>query len=168
MNALIQGSAARHTKRWMLACWREGVVPLLQMHDALDCSVSCPEQAEVVARLGCEAVELEVPMKVDLAYGRNWGDARHTWEELHAPKSTTGAAPDPIEEPAPITDEGTKEEPALAAAGTTHTDPAPPPPPPPPGDPPPEDEKPPGGNGRGNFTDFGPDPYQRGSRGTGS
>ena len=39
MNALIQGSAARHTKLWMLACWREGIVPLLQMHDALDCSV---------------------------------------------------------------------------------------------------------------------------------
>jgi DNA polymerase I-like protein with 3'-5' exonuclease and polymerase domains len=30
LNALIQGSAARHTKLWMRACWREGVVPLLQ------------------------------------------------------------------------------------------------------------------------------------------
>ena len=39
MNALIQGSAARHTKLWMRACWREGIVPLLQMHDALECSV---------------------------------------------------------------------------------------------------------------------------------
>ena len=29
MNALIQGSAARHTKLWMRACWREGIVPLL-------------------------------------------------------------------------------------------------------------------------------------------
>ena len=36
LNALIQGSAARHTKLWMRACWREGIVPLLQMHDALD------------------------------------------------------------------------------------------------------------------------------------
>ena len=33
LNALIQGSAARHTKLWMRACWREGIVPLLQMHD---------------------------------------------------------------------------------------------------------------------------------------
>jgi hypothetical protein len=87
MNALIQGSAARHTKRWMLACWREGIVPLLQMHDSLDCSVWSPKQAEMVARLGCEAVTLEVPMRVDLAYGRNWGDAKHTWEELHAETS---------------------------------------------------------------------------------
>jgi DNA polymerase I-like protein with 3'-5' exonuclease and polymerase domains len=84
MNALIQGSAACHTKRWMHACWCEGIVPLLQMHDALDCSVNSPEQAELVARLGCEAVELEVPMRVDLAFGRTWGDAKHTWAELHA------------------------------------------------------------------------------------
>src|SRR5215813_2651204 len=54
MNALIQGSAARHTKLWMRACWREGIVPLLQMHDALECSVSSREQAEMVARLCVE------------------------------------------------------------------------------------------------------------------
>ena len=87
MNALIQGSAARHTKLWMRACWREGIVPLLQMHDALDCSVASPELAERVAQLGREAVTLEVPMQVDLKFGRSWGDAKHTWEEL------TGIAP---------------------------------------------------------------------------
>ena len=38
LNALIQGSAARHTKLWMRACSSEGIVPLLQMHDALECS----------------------------------------------------------------------------------------------------------------------------------
>ena len=84
LNALIQGSAARHTKLWMRACWREGIVPLLQMHDALDCSVGSPEQADRVARLGCEAVGLEVPIQVDLKFGRNWGDAKHSWEELHS------------------------------------------------------------------------------------
>ena len=88
-NALIQGSAARHTKLWMRACWREGIVPLLQMHDCLDCSVASPEQAERVAQLGREAVMLEVPIQVDLKFGRTWGDAKHTWEEL------TGAAPKP-------------------------------------------------------------------------
>ena len=89
MNALIQGSAARHTKLWMRACWREGIVPLLQMHDALDCSVASPKMAERVAQLGREAVTLEVPMQVDLKFGRTWGDAKHTWEEL------SGAAPAP-------------------------------------------------------------------------
>jgi DNA polymerase I-like protein with 3'-5' exonuclease and polymerase domains len=83
LNALIQGSAARHTKLWMRACWREGIVPLLQMHDALECSVSSLEQAELVARLGEEAVQLDVPMRVDLKFGHTWGDAKHTWEELH-------------------------------------------------------------------------------------
>jgi DNA polymerase I-like protein with 3'-5' exonuclease and polymerase domains len=82
MNALIQGSAARHTKLWMRACWREGIVPLLQMHDCLDLSVASAEQAERVAQLGREAVSLEVPIQVDLKFGRTWGDATHTWEEL--------------------------------------------------------------------------------------
>jgi DNA polymerase I-like protein with 3'-5' exonuclease and polymerase domains len=83
MNALIQGSAARHTKLWMRACWREGIVPLLQMHDCLDLSVSSPEQAERVAQLAREAVTLLVPIQVDLKYGRTWGDAKHAWAELH-------------------------------------------------------------------------------------
>jgi DNA polymerase I-like protein with 3'-5' exonuclease and polymerase domains len=91
MNALIQGSAARHTKLWMRAVWREGIVPLLQMHDCLDCSVSSREQAELVARLGEEAVQLDVPMRVDLKFGRNWGDAKHTWAELHPSTSSAPA-----------------------------------------------------------------------------
>jgi DNA polymerase I-like protein with 3'-5' exonuclease and polymerase domains len=92
MNALIQGSAARHTKLWMRAVWREGITPLLQMHDCLYCSVTSAEQGEIVARLGCEAVKLEVPMRVDLKFGRSWGDAKHTWEELHGGAPTTTAA----------------------------------------------------------------------------
>ena len=83
LNAQIQGDAARHTKLWMLACWREGIVPLLQMHDGLELSVTTREQGELVARLACEAVELEVPMRADINYGRSWGDAKHKWEELH-------------------------------------------------------------------------------------
>ena len=82
LNALIQGSAARHTKLWMLACWREGIVPLLQMHDALECSVTTREQGELIARLGCDAVQLEVPMRVDLKFGKSWGDATHAWDAL--------------------------------------------------------------------------------------
>jgi DNA polymerase-1 len=83
MNALIQGSAARHTKLWMRACWREGIVPLLQMHDALACSVASPELAERVAQLGREAVTLEVPVQVDLKFGMSWGDAKYSWEEFN-------------------------------------------------------------------------------------
>jgi len=84
LNVLIQSAAAIQTKEWMRACFREGVIPLLQMHDSLDLSVSSPEVPEMVARLGEEVVKLEVPMKVDVNYGRTWGDAKHTWTELHA------------------------------------------------------------------------------------
>jgi hypothetical protein len=97
LNGLIQGSAARHTKLWMRACWREGIVPLLQMHDALDCSVTSREQGELVAQLGREAVKLAVPIQVDLKFGWNWGDAKHRWEELgHPPLPRRAAAPQPI------------------------------------------------------------------------
>lgn len=76
MNSLIQGSAARQTKLWMRACWREGVVPLLQLHDELDASVKTIEEARLVQRLGQEAVSLRVPVKVDVNFGPSWGAAK--------------------------------------------------------------------------------------------
>lgn len=80
MNRLIQGSAARQTKLWMRLCWREGLVPLLQMHDELDFSVARREQAEMALELGRQAATLEVPVLFDAEYGRNWGAAKYTWE----------------------------------------------------------------------------------------
>ena len=130
MNALIQGSAAQHTKLWMRACWREGIVPLLQMHDEVDCSVSSPEQAELVAQLGREAVKLEVPMLMELKFGRSWGDAEHTWEEITAGAPKSESKPEPKSEPksAPAPEP----EPRLSEPAAE----APPPPPPPPQPPP--------------------------------
>jgi hypothetical protein len=37
-----------------------GIIPLIQMHDELGCSVTSREQGEMIARLGCEAIKLEV------------------------------------------------------------------------------------------------------------
>jgi DNA polymerase I-like protein with 3'-5' exonuclease and polymerase domains len=83
MNALVQGTAARQTKLWMRACWREGLVPLLQMHDGLEFSLPSPAPVERIAQLGCEVVSLKVPMKVDVAFGRNWADAAHAhWDDV--------------------------------------------------------------------------------------
>jgi DNA polymerase I-like protein with 3'-5' exonuclease and polymerase domains len=82
MNGLIQGSAARHTKLWMRAVWREGIVPLLQLHDELDCSVKSREEGELIRRLGQDAVRLRIPINVDVEYGRSWGDAKHEWDEV--------------------------------------------------------------------------------------
>ena len=83
LNSLIQSSSARYTKMWMLDVWREGITPMLQMHDSLDLSVSSAEQAEMVARLGEKVIELAIPMVVDVKYGRTWADATHTWDERH-------------------------------------------------------------------------------------
>jgi putative DNA primase/helicase len=102
LNALIQGSAARHTKLWMRACWREGIVPLVQMHDGLECSITTREQGELVARLACEAVKLEVPMRADLKFGRSWGNAQHSWQKLHDGEHTVSIAVAPAPEPTPI------------------------------------------------------------------
>jgi DNA polymerase I-like protein with 3'-5' exonuclease and polymerase domains len=87
LNAAIQGSCARYTKAWMLKVAEAGITPLLQMHDSLDLSVSSPEQAEMVARLGEEVGKhfgLVIPMPIDVKFGHSWNDARHTWAELHA------------------------------------------------------------------------------------
>jgi hypothetical protein len=91
----------------MRLCWREGVVPLLQMHDSLDLSVSSPDVAEMVARLGEEVIKLEVPMKVDIAYGRNWGDAKHSWAEL------TGSHVEPAGEMSGAPERAARESPNL-------------------------------------------------------
>ena len=91
LNAQLQGDGARHVKLWLRECWRHGIVPLLQLHDSLSCSFATREQADLVARLGCEAVKLTVPMRVKTTVGRNWGDAIHKWEDL--PTATRTASP---------------------------------------------------------------------------
>ena len=75
----------------MLACWREGIVPLLQMHDGLELSVTRREQGERVAQLACGAVKLEVPMRADIKFGRSWGDATHKWDALDKEGDATTA-----------------------------------------------------------------------------
>ena len=105
LNAAIQGDAAIHVKNWMLLCFREGITPSLQIHDELLCNVTTREQGEMIARLGCEAIKLSVPMRVDLKFGRNWADATHSWEELTgapAPKPKPARAPKSAPAPKPV------------------------------------------------------------------
>ncbi len=81
MNRLIQGGAARQTKMAMRECWRAGYVPLLQMHDELDFSVSKKKQGEEITSIMRNVVQLRVPMAVDAEYGPNWGKAKYKWED---------------------------------------------------------------------------------------
>ena len=83
-NRLIQGSAARQTKMAMVTCYREGILPLIQMHDELGASIGKERTGIRMAEIMRDAVKLRVPVKVDLEYGRNWGDATHSWKELMA------------------------------------------------------------------------------------
>ena len=80
MNRVVSGSAARQTKMAMVQCYREGLVPMISMHDELCFSVDRQEQGERAAEIMKTVVELVVPVAVDLEYGRSWGDAKHTWE----------------------------------------------------------------------------------------
>ena len=74
LNKLIQGSAADMTKQSMLALYREGVIPHIQIHDELDISVASLQDAEKIIKIMEEAIELQVPNKVDYEKGENWGD----------------------------------------------------------------------------------------------
>ncbi len=84
MNRLVQGSAARQTKMAMLACAREGLLPLIQMHDEIGFSVGSEREGERAAEIMRSVVPLRIPVKVDLEYGRSWGHAKHTWEDRDA------------------------------------------------------------------------------------
>ena len=74
LNKLIQGSAADMTKMSMLALYQEGVIPHVQIHDELDISVSSLQDAEKIIKIMEDAIELQVPNKVDYEAGDNWGD----------------------------------------------------------------------------------------------
>ncbi len=78
-NALIQGSAARWTKHAMLGCWKEGLVPLLQLHDELNISTGEESRGHRMAEIMATAVRLTVPALVEADFGTNWGDAKHKW-----------------------------------------------------------------------------------------
>ena len=62
------------TKQSMLALYQEGVIPHVQIHDELDISVASLQESEKIIDIMEQAVELQVPNKVDFEKGANWGD----------------------------------------------------------------------------------------------
>ena len=74
LNKLIQGSAADMTKKAMLDLYKEGIVAHIQIHDELCISVESPAQAKKIVEVMENAVNLEVPNKVDYEKGNTWGD----------------------------------------------------------------------------------------------
>jgi DNA polymerase I-like protein with 3'-5' exonuclease and polymerase domains len=58
----------------MLALYQEGIIPHVQIHDELDISVASIQDSEKIIRIMEEAVQLQIPNKVDFEEGDNWGD----------------------------------------------------------------------------------------------
>jgi len=75
LNRLIQGSAADQTKAAMIALHKAGFTLLLQVHDEIALSVRDRDEAVQASRIMAEAVNLEVPSRVDVEIGPSWGEA---------------------------------------------------------------------------------------------
>lgn len=76
MNRVIQGSSADWIKLAMRELWREGIVPMLQVHDEFDLSVSEEGTVKRACEITAGVVELEVPAVVDYGIGTNWAEAK--------------------------------------------------------------------------------------------
>ena len=76
LNKLIQGSAADMTKRAMVNLYKEGYLSHIQIHDELDFSIESKDQADKIKKIMEQAVDLEVPNKVDYESGPNWGEIK--------------------------------------------------------------------------------------------
>jgi DNA polymerase I-like protein with 3'-5' exonuclease and polymerase domains len=76
LNKLIQGSAADMTKKSMVSLYENGIIPHIQIHDEVDISVESAKKAEEIIEIMEQAVQLEVPNKVDYESGDNWGDIK--------------------------------------------------------------------------------------------
>jgi len=75
LNRLIQGSSADQTKAAMVQLDAEGYEPQLQVHDEIDGSVVDVAQAEAMAEIMRNCVPANLPFKVDVDIGTNWGNA---------------------------------------------------------------------------------------------
>lgn len=84
LNNLVQGSAARQTKKAMKMMWDEGIIPLIQMHDELGASCGEERQANRIAEIMRDAVPLKVPVIVDTEVGESWGTAKLSWAKAEA------------------------------------------------------------------------------------
>ena len=80
LNRLIQGSAADQTKMAMVNLHKEGLLPLVQIHDELAMSVPNKETADKIKEIMENSVRLNVPSVVDAEFGPNWGSLKDGWQ----------------------------------------------------------------------------------------
>ena len=73
LNRLIQGSSADQTKQAMLACYEEGYLPILQLHDELCFNVKSKADATEIKKIMENCIEFKLPFVVDVKTGGSWG-----------------------------------------------------------------------------------------------
>jgi DNA polymerase I-like protein with 3'-5' exonuclease and polymerase domains len=77
MNSLIQGGSADMIKQAMVNCHKAGYIPNLTVHDELDfATINESKQIKEIKEIMLHAIELEVPSKVDVEIGPNWGNCK--------------------------------------------------------------------------------------------
>ena len=76
LNRLIQGSAADQVKQAMIDCFKEGFLPIIQIHDELCFNVRPAKDSKRIREIMENCIpELKVPSKVDVAINKDWGSA---------------------------------------------------------------------------------------------
>jgi DNA polymerase I-like protein with 3'-5' exonuclease and polymerase domains len=76
-NRMIQGSAARQTKKAMVNLVKAGYQPVLQLHDELCFSLDNEKQAKECAKIMEEAMPvITIPMLTDVKLGPSWGQLK--------------------------------------------------------------------------------------------
>tara|TARA_R100001510_G_scaffold30032_1_gene26721 strand:- start:10395 stop:12266 length:1872 start_codon:yes stop_codon:yes gene_type:complete len=75
LNRLIQGSAADQTKQAVVECHKNGFTPILQIHDELCFNLINDEDVNKIKRVMEGCVKLKVPSVVDVAIGKDFGEA---------------------------------------------------------------------------------------------
>ena len=69
------------TKIAMLEIHKQGIVPMLQMHDELDFSFGTEKEARICQEIMENSVKLLVPVVVDAEFGPNWAEANKTYKD---------------------------------------------------------------------------------------
>lgn len=76
LNRLVQGSSADETKQAIINLDEAGYFIQLQVHDEVNGSYECREDAEEAANIMRNAIPKQLPTKVDLEIGKSWGEAK--------------------------------------------------------------------------------------------
>ena len=84
LNRLIQGGAAEQTKQAMIDIYEQtGMVPISQIHDELNYNMIKDIDGQIresgpilITDIMKNAIQLKIPVKVDVGIADNWGDAK--------------------------------------------------------------------------------------------